>query len=132
MYNENIMNLFANPKNVGIIQGASGVGQFVDEKTDDIFKLYIKVENETIVEASFKAYTGVFGTAVMSVLTELLKNKKISDASNIEEKELISQIGEIEKIDEYIVADAIDSLKLAISDYEKKLEKEQEKSGKTK
>src|SRR5574344_1433568 len=121
MYNENIMNLFANPKNVGIIQGASGVGQFVDEKTDDIFKLYIKVENETIVEASFKAYTGVFGTAVMSVLTELLKNKKISDASNIEEKELISQIGEIEKIDEYIVADAIDSLKLAISDYEKKL-----------
>lgn len=128
MFSERITNLFLNPQNVGILQNASGVGTFTDEKTNDIFKIYIKVENNIIIDASFKAFTGVVGTAVSSVLTSFVKNKSLDDALKFEEKELINEVGShIAEYDNYVVVDAIDALKLAISDYQKKLEKENQK-----
>ena len=61
MYSERILEIFKNPTNVGIIQGASGVGQYINPETADNFKLYIKVEEEKIVESSFKAFSGIVG-----------------------------------------------------------------------
>ena len=55
MYSEKVMNLFANPNNVGILQSASGIGVYTDEKTNEIFKLYLKIENNYVVNSSFKA-----------------------------------------------------------------------------
>ena len=75
MYSERIMNLFANPNNVGILQSASGIVVYTDENTNEIFKLYLKIENNYVVNASFKAYTGVAGIAIMSVFTDMIKNK---------------------------------------------------------
>lgn len=133
MFSQKVMNIFLNPQNVGILQSASGVGQFTDEKKNDVFKIYVKIENNVITDASFKAFTGVAGTAVASTLTCMVKNKTIEDAQKIEEKELLTEVGgHIAEYDTYVVADAIDAFKLAIADYQKKVEKEQEKQTKSK
>lgn len=132
MYSEKIMNLFANPNNVGILQSASGIGVYTNEKTNEIYKLYLKIENNFVVNASFKAYTGVVGIALMSVFTDMLKNKSIENLSKVEAEDILKELGRVGKKYEYLADDAIESLKLAVTDYQKKLEKEEEKNSKKK
>lgn len=127
MYSEKIMNTFLNPSNVGIIQGADGVGQFVDNTTADTFKLYIKVEDGKITNASFKAYTGVVGIAIMSTLTTMLKDVQVEDATKIDINAIKLQVGEVDKEHSYLLGDAIETLKATYTDYQKKLAKEQER-----
>lgn len=132
MYSEKVLKLFSEAKNVGILQSASGIGIYEDEKTNEIFKLYVKIENEAIIDASFKVYSGVLGIATMSVLTEILKNKSLEAACQIEEKELLAELGRVDSEQYYVLTDALQSVKLAIEDYRKKLEKEAEKAKKSK
>ena len=127
MYNRRILNLFAEPHNYGIIGGASGIGQYTNEKTNEVIKLYIKIENETIIDASYKVYSGIAGIAVMSVLSDLLKNKSLEDAQKLEEKQLLEEVGSLGAERQYLLADALGSVKLAVEDYQKKLEKEAKK-----
>lgn len=126
MYSAKVINLFANAENVGILQSASGVGVYTDEKTNEVFKLYLKIENNYIVNASFKAYTGVVGVAVMGTLTEMLKNMAIENTANVTAKDILAEL-EVESYQKYLAQDAVESLKLAITDYQKKLEKENAK-----
>ena len=132
MYSEKVMNLFANPNNVGILQSASGIGVYTDEKTNEIFKLYLKIENNYVVNSSFKAYTGVVGIALMSVFTDMLKNKSIENLSKLTAEDVLKEFGRVASKYEYLAEDALESLKLAVTDYQKKLEKEEEKAGKKK
>ena len=127
MYSAKVINLFANAENVGILQSASGVGVYTNEKTNEVFKMYLKIENNFIVNASFKAYTGVVGVAVMSTLTEMLKNMPLENTTAIKSKEILEELGEVDKKFAYLANDALESLKLAIADYQKKLEKENSK-----
>ena len=130
MYCQKVLDIFYAPKNVGIVQSASGIGIFEDENTHEIFKLYVKIENETIVDASFKVYSGVLGIATMSVLTEILKNKSLEEAQKLTEKDLLARLEEVDREQFYILTDAIGSIALAFEDYNKKLEKAQEKAKK--
>lgn len=132
MYSEKMMSLFAEPHNVGIIQNASGIGQFVNENTHEVYKLYLKIENEAILNASFKVYGGVASIAVMSQFTEMLKNLPIQDASNIKPEDILKNSGVDDKEFAYLANDALDTLNLAIEDYKKKLQKELEKQQKSK
>lgn len=127
MYGPKMINFFANAENVGILQSASGVGVYTNPNTNEVFKMYLKIENNYIVNASFKAYTGVAGVAVMSTLTEMLKNMAVENTPKIEAKDILKQLDELDKKYEYLLADALESLKLAITDYQKKLEKENAK-----
>jgi len=133
MYNERILEIFKNPTNVGIVQSASGVGQYIDPETADNFKLYIKVENAKIVEASFKAFSGVVGVALMSTLTEMVKNLPVEDLTKITAKDLAEKVGEVDKYNKYLLNDCVEVLAATYKDYQKKLEKEQkEKEAKEK
>ena len=132
MISERLLNIFKEPHNTGILQSASGIGQFVNEETNEVIKLYIKIEKDYIIDASFKIYSGVVGIAIMSVFTDMLKNKSLEEALQLQEKDVLAQIGDIEPEKEYLVQNAIESLKLAEEDYKKKLEKEAEKAKKSK
>ena len=127
MYSDKIKQIFTNPKNVGILQNASGVAQYVNPKTNDILKLYIKIENGMIIDASFKSFAGIMGVVVLSEFTEMLKYKTIEDALNINETEIEEYICEIPENKKYLLTDAIEVLKLTVQDYTKKLEKELKK-----
>ena len=122
MYNKTIMEIFANPKNVGIIQGASGTGLFVNETTNNIYKIYLKIEDDVIVDATFKTFSNAYGIAVCSVLTQMLKGKTLIEAKAINEQDILEKIGYIDKDDE-MINDVLQTLNLAFVDYEKKLQK---------
>lgn len=125
MKNQKVLRLFANPKNVGIIQGASGIGNYTNEKTSDVMKLYLKVEDEEIIDAKFKTYSNYFGIAILSDLTELIKGKYIEEAEELDEEQLLDSIGIIDEDRKYLITDALNTLQLAIKDYKKKLVKQQ-------
>lgn len=128
MYSERILEIFKNPTNVGIIQGASGVGQYINPETADNFKLYIKVENAKIVEASFKAFSGVVGVALMSILTEMVKDMPVDDMVKITAKDLVEKVGEVDKYNKYLLNDCVEVLAATYKDYQKRLEKEQKEA----
>ena len=130
MYNRRILNLFAEPHNYGIIGGASGIGQYTNEKTNEVIKLYIKIENDTIVNAGYKIYSGVTGIALMTVFTDMLKGKTIDEALELKTEDVLNQLIGIEQAQTYLADDALEALLLAVADYHKKLEKEAEKSRK--
>ena len=132
MYNSRVLSIFAEPHNVGILQSASGVGIYTNETTNEVYKLYLKLENNHIVDASFKVYSGVLGVATMSVLTDMLKGMSKESSLQLEPQHLLAELGKISKEQEYILSDALESIKLAFEDYERKLEKELAKSKKQK
>lgn len=130
MYSERILEIFKNPANVGIIQGASGVGQYVNPQTADNFKLYIKVEGGKVVDASFKAFSGVVGVALMSLLTEMVKGLAIEDLLKIDANALEENLGRVDKEYKYLVYDVLETISATYEDYQKRLEKERKEAEK--
>ena len=126
MYNQKILEIFKNPANAGGLHGANGIGKVTEEKFKDVVKIYIKVnENEVIDEARFKTMGGVVSIVASSVITELATGKNLEEANVICVDDIISVIGEIEEEKYVFVELAIDGLKTAIAEYYKKKEKEE-------
>ena len=125
MYNQKMLEIFKNPTNVGILQSASGVGQYINPETADNFKLYVKVEDGKITESSFKAFTGIVGIALMVTLTEMVKDMPIAEILNIDEKSIEERLGYLDTEDKYLLKDCVETIKATYDDYQKRLEKEQ-------
>lgn len=80
MYNEKILSLFEKPKNVGIIKCADGMGEAGNVEDGQIVKIYIRVEDEVIKEAKFKAYGGVLTIAGACEITLIIKDYMVDKA----------------------------------------------------
>ena len=86
MYSEKVMDHFMNPRNVGEIADADGVGQVGNPKCGDIMKMYLKIENDVITDAKFKTFGCGAAVATSSMATELVKGKTIDEALKITNK----------------------------------------------
>ena len=80
MYSEKVMDHFTNPRNVGEIENADGVGQVGNPKCGDIMKMYLKIENNIIIEAKFKTFGCGAAVATSSMATELVIGKTVEEA----------------------------------------------------
>src|SRR5690554_3003997 len=80
MYTETVMDHFSNPRNVGEIRDADGVGEAGNPVCGDIMKIYVKIKNERIVDIKFKTFGCVAAIATTSILTEMVKGKTIAEA----------------------------------------------------
>jgi len=80
MYSEKVMDHFSNPRNVGEIEGANGVGVVGNAKCGDIMKMYLKIEDGVIQDAKFKTFGCGAAVATSSMATELVKGKTIEEA----------------------------------------------------
>ena len=80
LYSERVMDHFTNPRNVGEMKDADGVGTVGNAKCGDIMQMFIKVENDTIVDVSFKTFGCGAAIATSSMATELIKGKTIEEA----------------------------------------------------
>ena len=80
LYSEKVMDHFRNPRNVGIIEDADGIGEVGNAKCGDIMKIYLKIENEIIVDAKFETFGCASAIASSSMATELIKGKPVSEA----------------------------------------------------
>ncbi len=86
MYTEKVMDHFRNPRNVGEIEDANGIGEVGNAKCGDIMKIYLKVEDNIIKDVKFKTFGCASAIASSSMATELIKGKTLEDAWQLTNK----------------------------------------------
>jgi len=118
IYSEEVMKLFTNPKNMGEIENPSGLGKVGNPVCGDVMWIYIKVNNEDIIEdIKVKTFGCVAAIATSSKTTELAKNKTIKEAYKITKKQVADDLGGLPKQKMHCSNLAVDALQRAIFDY---------------
>lgn len=120
MYSDKVMNHFRNPRNMGEIPDADGVGMVGNPVCGDMMTIYIKVENNRIVDIKFKTFGCVAAIATSSIITELAKGKPLEEAMKITKADVADRLGGLPSIKIHCSNLATDGLHVAIKDYTKK------------
>ncbi len=126
MYSEKIMEEFYNPTNYGVIKGASGVGKIVSDVGSEIIKIYIKVEDEKVVEAQFQTYGGVVAIAMTSIATNMMIGKSVSACEKFDTNALLQVAGEIPENKMYLAQAVVLAVRDAVADYRDKKSKNED------
>ncbi len=121
LYSDKVMDHFENPRNVGKIENPDGVGTVGNPACGDIMKLFVKIENDTIVDVKFKTFGCGAAIATSSMVTELVKGKTIEEALKISNKTVIEALDGLPKNKIHCSVLAEDALKSAIDDYKSKI-----------
>ncbi len=116
-YTEQVMDHFMNPRNMGEMEDASGVGTVGNAKCGDIMRIYIKVENDVITDVSFKTFGCGAAIATSSKATELVKGKTIEEALQITNKAVMESLGGLPPVKVHCSVLAEEALHAAIKDY---------------
>jgi nitrogen fixation NifU-like protein len=119
-YSEKVMDHFKNPRNVGEIPDADGIGNVGNPVCGDIMRLYIKVKDNNIVDAKFKTFGCGAAIATSSMVTEIVKGKSIDEALKISNRAVAEALGGLPKVKMHCSVLAEEALKSAIDDYLKK------------
>ena len=117
-YSEKVMDHFANPRNVGKLEDASGVGEVGNAKCGDIMKMYIKVENDVITDVKFNTYGCASAIATSSMATEMIKGKPLSEAMKLTNKAVIEALDGLPPAKVHCSVLAEEAIKAAIADYD--------------
>ncbi|HHW08128.1 MAG TPA: Fe-S cluster assembly scaffold protein NifU [Clostridia bacterium] len=117
MYSEKVMDHFINPRNVGEIENADGVGEVGNPTCGDIMKITIKVENNIITDIKFKTFGCGAAVATSSMVTELAKGKTLDEAKQITRKDVADALDGLPPNKMHCSNLAADALRLAIDDY---------------
>ena len=120
MYTEQVMDHFMNPRNVGEIENADGVGEVGNAKCGDIMKMYIKLEDERIVDVKFKTFGCGAAIATSSKATEMVMGKTIDEALSITNKMVADALGGLPPVKIHCSLLAEEALHAAIKDYRDK------------
>lgn len=117
LYSEEVLDHFSNPRNVGEIENADGVGEVGNAKCGDIMKMYIKVNNGIIEDVKFKTFGCGAAVATSSMATELIKGKPIEDALKLTNKAVVDALGGLPAVKLHCSVLAEQAIKAALSDY---------------
>ncbi len=118
MYNEKVMDHFTNPRNVGTMDDADGVGEVGNVTCGDIMRIYIKVDDhERITDIKFQTFGCGAALATSSMVTELVKGKTIEEALHITNKDVAGELGGLPPIKMHCSNLAADALQSAVADY---------------
>lgn len=126
VYGEKVMEHFRNPRNVGVIENPSGVGKVGNPVCGDVMELFIKVENGVISDARFRTFGCGAAIATSSMVTEMIKGKKISEVSKITNKAVALALGGLPPIKMHCSVLAEQALQNALDDYQARRKKENE------
>ncbi|BCI60891.1 Fe-S cluster assembly scaffold protein NifU [Solibaculum mannosilyticum] len=116
-YSEKVMDHFSNPRNVGEIVDADGVGEVGNPKCGDIMKMYIKVDGDVITDVKFKTFGCGAAIATSSMATELVKGKTIQEALQLTNKAVMEALDGLPPVKVHCSVLAEQAIKSAISDY---------------
>ncbi|WP_027339716.1 Fe-S cluster assembly scaffold protein NifU [Halonatronum saccharophilum] len=117
MYTDKVMDHFENPRNVGELEGADGVGTVGNAKCGDIMKMYIKVADDKITDIKFKTFGCGAAIATSSIATELVKGKSVKEAQELTNKAVAEALGGLPPAKMHCSNLAADALKKAIDNY---------------
>lgn len=124
MYSEKVIDYFYNPRNVGEIENADGIGEVGNKTCGDIMKIYLKIEEDIIIDAKFKTFGCGAAIATSSMATELIKGKSIKDALNITNKVVTDALDGLPPSKLHCSLLAEEGIRAAIIDYYKKIGKD--------
>ena len=117
LYSEKVMDHFRNPRNVGLIENADGIGEVGNAKCGDIMKIYLKIENDTIVDVKFETFGCGSAIASSSMATELIKGKPVSEALSLTNKAVVEALDGLPAHKLHCSVLAEEAIKAALKDY---------------
>jgi nitrogen fixation NifU-like protein len=120
MYSEKVLDHFKNPRNVGEIEDADGVGTVGNPVCGDMMSIYIKVKDDRIDDVKFKTFGCGAAIATTSMTTELAKGKTLDEAMEITRQNVADELGGLPPVKMHCSNLAADALHEAVKDYRKK------------
>jgi len=117
LYNDKVVEHFKNPRNVGEMEDPDGVGRVGDPVCGDVMELYIKVKDGIVVDAKFKTFGCAAAIATSSMVTEMVKGKRVEEALKISNKAVVEALDGLPPAKVHCSVLAEDALKAAIENY---------------
>ena len=120
MYNKTVMDHFRNPRNVGVIEDADGVGEVGNPLCGDMMTIYLKIKDERIADIKFQTFGCGSAIAVSSMITEIAKGKSLAEAKQINNKDVAQALEGLPKNKLHCSNLGADALALAIQNYQER------------
>ena len=120
LYSETVMDHFRNPRNVGVIEDANGVGEVGNAKCGDIMKMYLKIENGVIEDVKFETFGCGSAIASSSMATELIKGKPVAEAMALTNKAVCEALDGLPAHKLHCSVLAEEAIRSALEDYYKR------------
>ena len=117
MYNEKVMQTFANPKHVGEVENYDGIGKVGNASCGDIMQITLKIENDVITDAQFNTFGCGSAIASSSIATEMIKGRTLEDALALTNQEVVDALGGLPAHKLHCSVLAEEAVKSAIQDY---------------
>ena len=117
LYSDKVMDHFRNPRNVGIIEDADGVGEAGNPVCGDIMKIYMKIADDTVADVKFETFGCGSAIASSSMATELIKGKPVSEALNLTNKAVAEALDGLPAYKMHCSVLAEEAIKAAVRDY---------------
>ena len=117
LYSEKVFDHFSNPRNVGEIEDANGVGEVGNARCGDIMKMYLKIEDGIIMDVKFKTFGCGAAIATSSMATEMIKGKPLDEALKLTNQAVVEALDGLPAVKIHCSVLAEEAVKAAISDY---------------
>lgn len=119
-YSVKVMEHFTNPHNVGEIPDANGIGEIGNAKCGDIMKMYLKIENDVVVDVKFKTYGCASAIATSSIATDMIKGQPISEVLKLTNSAVVEALDGLPAVKIHCSVLAEQAVKAALADYYKR------------
>ena len=120
LYSEKVMDHFRNPRNVGVLEDANGVGTVGNAKCGDIMKMYLKIEDDIVKDVKFETFGCGSAIASSSMATELIKGKPVEEARKLTNKAVAEALDGLPDYKMHCSVLAQEAIEAALKDYEEK------------
>ena len=117
LYSDKVMDHFRNPRNVGVIENADGIGEVGNAVCGDIMKIYLKIDNDIIQDVKFETFGCGSAIASSSMATELIKGKPVSEALELTNKAVAEALDGLPAVKMHCSVLAEEAIKAALKDY---------------
>jgi nitrogen fixation NifU-like protein len=123
LYSEKVMDHFRNPRNVGVLEDANGIGEVGNAKCGDIMKMYLKIEDDIVKDVKFETFGCGSAIASSSMATELIKGKPVEEARQLTNKAVAEALDGLPDYKMHCSVLAQEAIEAALKDYESRQEK---------
>ena len=117
LYSEKVMDHFRNPRNVGVIENADGVGEVGNAKCGDIMKMYLKIDDDVVTDVKFETFGCGSAIASSSMATELIKGRPVSEAMQLTNKAVAEALDGLPDYKMHCSVLAEEAIQSALDDY---------------
>ncbi|MBR2779274.1 MAG: Fe-S cluster assembly scaffold protein NifU [Firmicutes bacterium] len=118
LYSEKVMDHFRNPRNIGVIEDADGIGEVGNAKCGDIMKMYLKIEDDIVKDVKFETFGCGSAIASSSMATELIKGKPVSEVKQLTNKAVAEALDGLPDYKMHCSVLAEEAIQSALEDYQ--------------